>query len=120
MFRLPGTPAGTTSHQIHWPRRDIRVFESPPNTPPAKMRRIMSAWTTGHGNPCRSRSRCRGVLGPTPVRRATPLHCLSPHLARRTITPEPIIDRLKTNIILVDFENVQPKDLASLRGRPFK
>ena len=27
---------------------------------------------------------------------------------------------LKTNIILIDFENVQPKDLAQLRGRPFK
>jgi hypothetical protein len=26
---------------------------------------------------------------------------------------------LKTNIILIDFENVQPKDLAQLRGRPF-
>ena len=27
---------------------------------------------------------------------------------------------MKTNIILIDFENVQPKDLAQLRGRPFK
>ncbi len=27
---------------------------------------------------------------------------------------------MKTNIILIDFENVQPKDLAPLRGRPFK
>jgi hypothetical protein len=27
---------------------------------------------------------------------------------------------VKTNIILIDFENVQPKDLAQLRGRPFK
>ena len=27
---------------------------------------------------------------------------------------------MKTNIILIDFENVQPKDLAQLRGRSFK
>ena len=27
---------------------------------------------------------------------------------------------MKTSIILIDFENVQPKDLAQLRGRPFK
>ena len=27
---------------------------------------------------------------------------------------------MKTSIILIDFENVQPKDLTSLRGRPFK
>jgi hypothetical protein len=27
---------------------------------------------------------------------------------------------LKTNIILIDFENVQPKDLTPLRGRPCK
>jgi hypothetical protein len=27
---------------------------------------------------------------------------------------------VKTNIVLIDFENVQPKDLAQLRGRPFK
>jgi hypothetical protein len=27
---------------------------------------------------------------------------------------------LNTNIILIDFENVQPKDLAQLHGRPFK
>lgn len=27
---------------------------------------------------------------------------------------------MKTNFILIDFENVQPKDLAQLRGRPFK
>ena len=45
---------------------------------------------------------------------------LSPHFARRTISPEPITGHLKTNIILIDFENVQPKDLAQLRGRPFK
>jgi len=45
---------------------------------------------------------------------------LSPHLARRTIRAEPIAGQLKTSIILIDFENVQPKDLTSLRGRPFK
>lgn len=28
--------------------------------------------------------------------------------------------QLKTSIILIDFENVQPKDMASLRGRPLK
>ena len=27
---------------------------------------------------------------------------------------------MKTNIILIDFENVQPKDLSPLRGRPCK
>lgn len=27
---------------------------------------------------------------------------------------------MKTNVILIDFENVQPKDLACLRGKPFK
>jgi hypothetical protein len=27
---------------------------------------------------------------------------------------------LKTNIILIDFENVQPSNLAQLRGRDFK
>jgi hypothetical protein len=27
---------------------------------------------------------------------------------------------LKTNIILIDFENIQPKDLAQLQGRPFQ
>jgi hypothetical protein len=27
---------------------------------------------------------------------------------------------LQTNMILIDFENVQPKDLAQLKGRPFK
>jgi len=45
---------------------------------------------------------------------------LSPLHATRTIGPEPITGHLKTNIILIDFENVQPKDLAQLRGRPFK
>jgi hypothetical protein len=34
--------------------------------------------------------------------------------------PELIAGHVKTNIILIDFENVQPKDLASLRGRHFK
>lgn len=45
---------------------------------------------------------------------------MSPLHATRTIRPEPITGHLKTNIILIDFENVQPKDLAQLRGRPFK
>ena len=36
------------------------------------------------------------------------------------MSPEPITGLLKTNIILIDFENVQPKDLGALRGRPFK
>jgi PIN domain len=45
---------------------------------------------------------------------------LSPLHATRTIRPEPITGQLKTNIILIDFENVQPRDLAQLRGRPFK
>ena len=34
--------------------------------------------------------------------------------------PKLIAGHVKTNIILIDFENVQPKDLASLRGRHFK
>ena len=33
---------------------------------------------------------------------------------------ETIIGRVKTNIILIDFENVQPQDLTPLRGRPCK
>ena len=37
-----------------------------------------------------------------------------------TLRPEPISGHVKTHIILIDFENVQPKDLAQLRGRPFK
>ena len=37
-----------------------------------------------------------------------------------TIKPETITGHLNANIILIDFENVQPKDLAQLRGRPFK
>ena len=45
---------------------------------------------------------------------------LSPRLAAPTISAEPNTGHLKTNIILIDFENVQPKDLAQLRGRPFK
>ncbi len=45
---------------------------------------------------------------------------MSARSASRTITPEPIPGQLKTSIILIDFENVQPKDLAQLRGRPFK
>jgi len=45
---------------------------------------------------------------------------LSPLPATITIRLEPITGHVKTNIILIDFENVQPKDLAQLRGRPFK
>jgi hypothetical protein len=45
---------------------------------------------------------------------------LSPPHAVPTIGTEPITGHLKTNVILIDFENVQPKDLAQLRGRPFK
>ena len=45
---------------------------------------------------------------------------MSPPHAVPTIGTEPITGHLKTNIILIDFENVQPKDLAQLRGRPFK
>jgi len=45
---------------------------------------------------------------------------LSPKFARRSILAEPISGQLKTSIILIDFENVQPKDLAALRGRSFK
>jgi hypothetical protein len=33
---------------------------------------------------------------------------------------EAIAARLKTNILLIDLENVQPTDLAPLSGRPFK
>jgi len=44
---------------------------------------------------------------------------LSQYVGRPTIRNEPITDHLKTNIILIDFENVQPKDLAQLRGRSF-
>ena len=51
---------------------------------------------------------------------AKPQIRLSTHWARRTIRAEPIAGQLKTSIILIDFENVQPKDLTSLRGRPFK
>ncbi len=51
---------------------------------------------------------------------AKPQIRLSPHRAKRTIRAEPIAGQLKTSIILIDFENVQPKDLTSLRGRPFK
>jgi hypothetical protein len=45
---------------------------------------------------------------------------LSPGLAAPTLSAEPITGHLKTIVILIDFENVQPKDLAQLRGRPFK
>ena len=45
---------------------------------------------------------------------------MSPPHAVPTIGTELITGHVKTNIILIDFENVQPKDLAQLRGRPFK
>jgi hypothetical protein len=45
---------------------------------------------------------------------------LSARSTRPTLPTEPNAGHLKTNIILIDFENVQPKDLAQLRGRPFK
>ena len=45
---------------------------------------------------------------------------MSPCLGAPTLSAEPNNGHLKTNIILIDFENVQPKDLAQLRERPFQ
>ena len=45
---------------------------------------------------------------------------LLPSATKRTIHAGLTLHQLKTSIILIDFENVQPKDLACLRGRPFK
>ena len=45
---------------------------------------------------------------------------LSPKFHSRTITAEMNIGAVKTNIILIDFENVQPTDLTSLRGTSYQ
>jgi hypothetical protein len=45
---------------------------------------------------------------------------LPPPQVPPNIHSEPITGHVKTNFILIDFENVQPKDLAQLRGRPFQ
>lgn len=45
---------------------------------------------------------------------------LSLQIHSRTITHAINMGAVKTNIILIDFENVQPKDLASLQGKPFQ
>src|SRR4029079_18195495 len=45
---------------------------------------------------------------------------LLPGITQCTIDAGLTLQQLKTTIILIDFENVQPKDLASLRGGPFK
>ena len=56
---------------------------------------------------------------PTGLRVKTPNPVVTT-LGRAYHPAEPIAGQLKTSIILIDFENVQPKDLTSLRGRPFK